>query len=251
MSREFDGRVALVTGGSRGIGRACCECLARDGADVAINYVSNREAAQETARLVEAAGRRARLVRADVASSEQVDAMVEEVIEQLGPIDLLVNNAGVFDWVSHEETTLEIWRRTLDVNLTGTYLVTWAVKDGMVQRRWGRIVNLSSTSGLRARPLAIPYSTTKAGLIGFTKSLAEALARDNIRVNAAAPGLIETEIIDDVPQDVLDRIAELSPIPRIGQPGEVAELVLFLLSDRSSFMTGQTVVTSGGRVMLP
>ena len=251
MNEEFNGRVALVTGGSRGIGRACCERLAEGGADVAINYVSNEKEAQETARRVEAAGRRAHIVRGDISSPEQVQAMVDEIVDQLGPIDLLVNNAGIFDWVSHTETTLEIWRREMDINVTGTFLVTWAVKDGMIERGFGRIINMSSTSGLRARPMSIPYATTKAAIVGFTKSLAEALARDNVRVNAVAPGLIETQIIDGVTPAALDRIVENSPIPRIGQPAEVAEIVAFLLSDRSSFMTGQTIVTSGGRVMLP
>ena len=138
--REFAGRVALVTGGSRGIGRSCCQLLAQAGADVAINYNSNEEAARDTADLVAGCGVKYHLCRANVADPEQVEAMVEGVEQALGPIELLVNNAGVFDYVDHQSTTVELWQRTLDVNLTGAYLVTWAAKPGMLARRFGRIV---------------------------------------------------------------------------------------------------------------
>ncbi len=248
---ELAGRVALVTGGSRGIGRACCELIAAAGADVAVNYQANESAAAETAKLVEAAGARACAVQADVSSADDVSTMVEEVEQQLGPIDLLVNNAGIFVPASHSETTLEIWQRTIDVNLTGAYLVIWAVKQGMIERRFGRIVNVTSVAALRARPISIAYAASKAGMVGLTKSLSEAIAAENVRVNAVAPGLIETEILDGVSQDRLDAIIEATPIQRIGRPKEIAEMVLFLLSERSSFVTGQTMVASGGRVLLP
>jgi len=251
VERIFAGRTALVTGGSRGIGRACCERLARAGANVAVNYVSNEQAAHETARLIEEAGGAAHCVRADVSSSDDVDRMIAEVTMRLGPIDLLVNNAGVFDFVSHAETTQAIWQRTLDVNLTGAFLVTWAVKDSMMARGFGRIVNVSSIAALDARPMSIAYAASKAGLVGFTKSLAGALAPHNIRVNAVAPGLIETEILDGVEQATLDRIIENTPMKRIGKPEEIAALIFFLLSDESSYTTGQTMVSSGGRVMRP
>src|SRR5215469_18476989 len=139
--RPLAGRTALVTGGAKGIGRACCLRLAQAGAAVAINYLTSEQAASETIDLVERAGTRACLVRADVGSPEQVARMVDEVTRALGEIDLLVNNAGVFHYASHEQTTLDIWRQTLDVNLTGAYLVTWAVKQGMIERGFGRIVN--------------------------------------------------------------------------------------------------------------
>jgi 3-oxoacyl-[acyl-carrier protein] reductase len=251
IDRIFANRTALVTGGSRGIGRACCLRLAAAGARVAINYRSDEQAAQETARLIAAANGESFVVKADVSDPDAVSRMVTDVTAALGPVDLLVNNAGVFDYVPHTETTLEIWRRTLDVNLTGTYLVTWAVKDGMVARRYGRIVNVSSISALQPRPMSIAYAASKAGVVGFTKCIASALAGDNIRVNAVAPGLIETEILEGVEQQALDKIIEATPMKRIGTPDEVAALVMFLLSDESSFTTGQTIVTSGGRVMLP
>jgi 3-oxoacyl-[acyl-carrier protein] reductase len=247
----FAGRTALVTGGSRGIGRACCVRLARAGARVAINYRSDEEAARETARLVEGAGARALVVQADVSVPEEVQRMVDAITGALGPVDLLVNNAGVFDYVPHTEATLEMWRRTLDVNLTGTFLVTFAVKDGMAVRRYGRIVNMTSISALEARPMSLAYAASKAGVVAFTKSLAAALAADNVRINAVAPGLIETEILDGVAPDALERIIAATPMKRIGTPDEVAALVQFLLSDESSFTTGQTIVASGGRVMLP
>lgn len=250
-NRLLAGRTALVTGGAKGIGRACCLRLAEAGADVAVNYLTSEEPARETAERVRQAGVRAHLVRADVTSPDEVAAMVCEVSDEMGPIELLVNNAGVFHFVSHEETTLDVWRRTLDVNLTGAYLVTWAVKPGMIERGFGRIVNVASIAGLRARPMSIAYAASKAGLIGLTKSLAEALAPHNIRVNAVAPGLIDTEILAGVSQERINAIVQATPLGRIGHGDDVAGAVLFLLSEQSSFITGQTLVVCGGRVMLP
>ncbi|MBW3539622.1 MAG: 3-oxoacyl-ACP reductase FabG [Planctomycetes bacterium] len=251
MAPEFQDRVALVTGGSRGIGRACAENIAAAGAAVAVNYHSAEQAARETVALIESEGGRAMAIHADVSLPDDVERMVAEVERTLGPIDLLVNNAGVFDHVTHRETTLELWNRTLAVNLTGVYLVTWEVKEGMLARRFGRIVNIASIAGLRPRPNCIAYAASKAGVISFTKSVAEAWARDGLRVNAIAPGLIDTEILDGVDQQRLDELVASTPIPRMGRPQEIAELAVFLLSERSSFMTGQTLVASGGRVMLP
>ncbi len=248
---DFAGRTVLVTGGSRGIGRACCERLARAGARVAINYHSREDDALETARRVEAAGAEAMVVPANVADEQSVEQMVAAVNQRLGPIDMLVNNAGIFEYVTHETTTAEHWRRTIDVNLTGLYLVTWAVKPQMIERGFGRIVNMSSISALRSRPYGIAYAASKAGVIAFTKSASEALIPYNIRMNAVAPGLIDTEIIDDVDQAVLDRIVGETPMKRIGKADEIADVVHFLLSEASRFMLGQTLVACGGRVMLP
>ncbi len=248
---DFESRTVLVTGGSRGIGRACCERLAKAGARVAINYHSHEDGARESAKLVEAAGAKAMIVQANVADEKSVERMVTRVNDQFGPIDMLVNNAGIFEYVTHETTTLDHWKRTIDVNLTGLYIVTWAVKEQMIARNFGRIVNMSSISALRARPYGIAYSASKAGVIAFTKSASEALIPYNIRMNAVAPGLIETEIIDDVDQSVLDRIVDQTPMKRIGQPDEIADVVHFLLSEASRFMIGQTLVACGGRVMLP
>jgi len=247
----LSGRTALVTGGAKGIGRACCVRLAQAGANVAIHYLTSEEQAHETAEHVRQAGVKAHLIRADVASPEQVTAMVGEVTDVLGPVDLLVNNAGVFHFLPHEETSLEIWRMTLDVNLTGAYLVTWEVKPSMIERGFGRIVNIASIAGLRPRPMSIAYAASKAGLIGLTKSLAEALAPHNIRVNAIAPGLIDTEILADVSQERIDAIVQTTPLGRIGESADIADAALFLLSEQSSFVTGQTLVVCGGRVMSP
>jgi len=247
----FAGRTALVTGGSRGIGRACALRLAQAGAKVAINYCSNERAAAETARLVENAGGTPLTVKADVSSADDVARMIAEVSSRLGPVDLLVNNAGVFEYVSHAETTPAIWQRTLEVNLTGAFLVTWGVKESMIARRYGRIVNMSSISALDPRPMSIAYAASKAGLVGFTKSVAGALAPHGIRVNCVAPGLIETEILDGVEPATLERLIGATPLGRIGTPEEIAAMVFFLLSDESSFTTGQTLIASGGRVMRP
>jgi 3-oxoacyl-[acyl-carrier protein] reductase len=248
---DFLNRTVLITGGSRGIGRACCLRLARAGARIAVNYHSREDDALETVRLIEEQGSDAIAVQANVADEKSVADMVARVNDSLGPIDMLVNNAGIFEYVTPETTTLDHWRRTIDVNLTGLYIVTWAVKDQMIARNFGRIVNMSSISGLRSRPYGIAYSASKAGVIGFTRSVSEAFIAHNIRVNAVAPGLIDTEIIDDVDQPTIDRIVEQTPMKRIGQPDEIADVVHFLLSDASRFMVGQTLVACGGRVMLP
>jgi len=249
--QDFKDRVVLVTGGSRGIGRACCERLARAGANLAINYRSAQDDAQQTAARVEAAGTKAMIVQADVSDPQAVEAMVAQVNEQLGPIDMLVNNAGIFEYKMHDEMTLEHWKRKLDVNLTSLYIVTWAVKEQMIERNFGRIVNMSSISALRPRPYGIAYAASKAGILAFTQSAADALIPYNIRMNGVAPGLVETEIIKDVGQPTIDRILNETPMKRIGQADEIANLVHFLLSEASSFMMGQTLVASGGRVMLP
>ena len=250
-NQDFSGRTALVTGGSRGIGRACALMLATRGASVAVNYRSSAEAAQEVVDSVTSAGQRAIAVQADVSDETQVVSMIETVEQELGPVELLINNAGVFHFVSHEDTDLAIWNETLAVNLTGTFLVTWAVKQKMIERGFGRIVNMSSISALRSRPNSIAYAASKAGVTGFTKSTAEALAGHGIRVNAIAPGLIATEILDGVEQATLDGIVDSTPLGRIGTPEDVADLARFLLSEASRFMTGQTLVVSGGRVMMP
>lgn len=251
LACELEGRTALVTGGAKGIGAACCLLLAKAGARVAVNYRSSGVAAQQLVTQIESDAGTAFACQADITSVEAVSSMVTSVEAELGPIDLLVNNAGIFDFLSHEETTLEQWQRTLDINLTGCYRVTWAVKAGMIKRRFGRIVNMSSISALRARPMSIAYAVSKAGMTALTKSLAEAVAEHNIRVNAVAPGLIDTEIIKDVDPQVRESIVANTPLGRLGQPDDIADIVLFLLSDRSRFMTGQTLVASGGRVMLP
>ena len=248
---ELQGRTALVTGGAKGIGRACSLRLAAAGAKVAVNYLSSADAAREVVEQIEAAGVQSIACRADVSSPEQVRAMIGQVQDELGPVDLLVNNAGIFDFLTHDQTSLDVWQRTLDVNLTGCYLTSWEVKEGMIQRGFGRIVNIASIAALAARPMSIAYAVSKAGVVALTKSLAAAVAEHNVRVNAVAPGLIDTEIIAGVESGVLDNLIQATPMKRIGQATEIAELVLFLLSEQSSFMTGQTLVASGGRVTLP
>jgi 3-oxoacyl-[acyl-carrier protein] reductase len=244
-------RTALVTGGARGIGRACAQRLGSAGAKVIVNYRANRAAADETVQSIVAAGGQARAIAADVADESQVTRLVDESRNHFGPIELLVNNAGIFDYGPHEELDFTAWQRTMAVNLNGVYLVTWAVKDSMIEGGFGRIVNLASIAGLRPRAMAIAYAASKAAVVSFTQSTAEAWARQGIRVNAIAPGLIDTEIISHVADDAKQRLLEATPMPRLGEPDEIAEACHFLLSEKSSFVTGQTLVVDGGRVMLP
>lgn len=247
---EFRGRTALVTGGSRGIGRAVCLALAREGAAIALNYVANADAARQTQSEIEALGVRCMIHAADISEAPAVEAMVAEVGRALGPVDLLVTAAGIAHVGDHTEIDLDLWQRMMKVNVDGTFLPVMAVKDGMIERGFGRIVCIASIAGLAPRARMLPYSTSKAAVIAFARSCAQALAPD-VRVNCLAPGLIETDMsaaMDAAAREVMRNAAFLK---RTGKPEEMAETVLYLLSERSSFITGQTLVADGGRVTLP
>jgi 3-oxoacyl-[acyl-carrier protein] reductase len=250
-SQELAGRTALVTGGSRGIGRAVCVRLAREGARVAINYASSEPAAREAEGLVREEGVECVLLKADVSDPAAVAAMVADAERTLGPIDLLVTSAGVAPTEARGEVAFETWRRIMAVNLDGTFLPIMAVKDGMIARGFGRIVCFASIAGLRPRPAMLAYSTSKAAVIGFARSCSEAFA-PHVRVNCIAPGLIDTDMpAASLDQATRQRMIDATPLKRIGRPEEMAELALFLLSERSSFTTGQVYVADGGRVTLP
>lgn len=249
-AETFAGRVALVTGGSRGIGRATALRLAREGADVAISYVTRDAEARAVVAEIEALGRKALAVPCDVSSKDQVDRLVAETRRWLGPIDLLVHSGAVSSVYDHTELTPDRWREMIDINLTGTYLVVFAVKDEMIERGFGRIVTVSSNAALGPRAFQMHYSAAKAGVIAFTRCCAEAFAPHNIRVNCLAPGLTETEMAHVLSDEARGVVLAKTPMGRIGQPEEMAGTIRFLLSEDSGFMTGQVLVASGGRDML-
>lgn len=250
MTQAFSGRVALVTGGSRGIGRATALRLAGEGADVAISYASRAGAAEEVVAEIQALGRRAMAAPCDVARPDDVARLVAAAREQLGPIDLLAHCGAISNIASHQELSYEQWRETIDVNLNGAFSIAFAVKDEMLERGFGRIVLVSSIAALRPRQMQIHYSASKAGVIALTRCCAEAFA-PRVRVNCVAPGLTETEMAHVLPEPTIRKVVDETPLGRIGEPEEIANVIRFLLSEESAFMTGQTIVASGGRVMLP
>jgi len=249
MDKEFTGRTALITGGSRGIGRATAILLAKHGANIAINYLSRDAEAEEAKALVEQEGVRCVLVKADVSDPEAVTAMVAQAREALGPIGLLVANAGISIIESHAEISWDTWRKTMSINLDGAVLGGMAVKDQMLEQQYGRVVGISSVAALRPRKMQIHYAASKAGLHAMVRCCAEAFA-PHVRVNCIAPGLIETEMGAILGPEKTAEIKAATPLARLGQPEEIADVVYFLLSDLSSFMTGQTVPVSGGRAMI-
>lgn len=251
MSNEFQDRVAVVTGGSRGIGRATALQLARNGADVAISYGSRIEPANDTVAAIQATGRQAIAVQCDVKHQDQVDRLFAEARKQLGPIDLLAHCGAISNIASHEQMTFELWSEMIDANLHGAFRVMFAVKDEMIQRRFGRIVMLSSVAALRGRALQIHYAAAKAGVIALTRCCSDAFAPHNVRVNCVAPGLIETEMAHVLSKEQIASIEQQTPMGRLGRPEELAEMICFLLSERSSFTTGQTMIASGGRITIP
>ncbi len=245
----MEGRVALVTGGGRGIGRAIAVKLAEEGAKVAISYRSNDAAAEETAELVRKAGAGCEIFKGDVASSEAVEALMTGVGEAFGSVEILVNNAGTTrDNILMRMKEAE-FEEVLATNLKGTYLCTRGVLRGMVRARWGRIVNISSVVGLLGNAGQANYAASKAGMIGFTKSVAREVAGRGITANAVAPGYVETELTGGLPENVKEQILGQVPVGRFGEPEEIAEVVAFLAGDGAAYVTGQTIAVDGGMAM--
>ena len=248
---EFKGKVALITGASRGIGRAIAIELAKNGANIAINYNSNLKSAKETQKLVNKTGVKSEIIKADVSKEKSIKLLIKQTEKKLGPIDLLVTNAGIA-LLSKDPLKLDykIWKKTMATNVDGTLLPIKEVLPGMIKRKYGRIVCLSSIAGLGMRPNMITYGTSKAAVIALVRNLSAAVA-PHTRINSVAPGLIETDMIESLDKKTRKNMIENTPLKRIGKPQDIANSVCYLLSDRSDYTTGQTIVTDGGRVPLP
>lgn len=242
-------KIALITGSSRGIGRAIAARLAREGYAVCINYIERQDKAEELEALLTAEGCRAMTYRADVSKREEVNAMVHAVKERFGPVSLLVSNAGVAGQSLFQDVSDEMWDRYFDVNVRGAFNCAQAVLPDMIHEKQGCIVTISSIWGLRGASCEVTYSATKAALIGLSKSLAMELAPSGIRVNCVAPGVIDTDMLDALPREVMDDLANQTPMGRLGTPEDIAGAVAFLASDAASFVTGQVICADGGFIL--
>lgn len=247
-SQRLQGKVAIVTGASRGIGRATALALASEGAIVVVNYASSSQAAEEVVAEITGLGTEAIALQADVGQSEQVEGLFSSVMEKYGHIDLLVNNAGITRDTLLLRMKQEDWQAVIDLNLTGVFLCTRAASKIMLKQRSGRIINITSVVGEMGNPGQANYSAAKAGVIGFTKTVAKELSSRGITVNAVAPGFIATDMTADL--KVGEEILKLIPLGRYGQPEEVAGLVRFLAADpAAAYITGQVINVDGGMVM--
>jgi 3-oxoacyl-[acyl-carrier protein] reductase len=246
---DFEGRIAVVTGASRGIGRAIALELARRGASVIVNYNSSAEAAAQAVAAIEELGARAQAVQADVSEMEAAAGLIKTAVEVYGDLHILVNNAGITrDGLIMTMGNAE-WEQVIQTNLASTFYCSKAAVRHMMRKRYGRIINISSISGIMGNAGQTNYSASKAGQIGFTKALAREVASRNITVNAVAPGFIETDIWDTVPQDIQASMKDIIPLGRIGQVQEVAQAVAFLASDQAGYITGQVIQVDGGMAM--
>lgn len=246
---NFAGKTAIVTGGSRGIGRAVCLELARGGANVVLCYAGNEAAARETARDIEALGAKALAVRCDVSDAAQVDALVRAAVEAFGRIDILVNNAGITRDNLLMRMSEADFDAVIDANLKGTFLCMKAVSRLMLKQRYGRIVNLSSVVGLRGNAGQVNYAASKAGVVGMTKSLARELSSRGVTVNAVAPGFIETDMTAALSESARSAAQGSIPMARLGTPEDVARAVAFLAGDGAAYITGQVLAVDGGMAM--
>lgn len=245
----LNGQVAVVTGGSRGIGRVVAVTLAKAGADVVIFYAGNQTAAEETVAAIQQTGQKGLALQVDVANAEQVNEAIQKVVKSFGKIDILVNNAGITRDNLLMRMKEEDWDAVVNTNLKGVFLCTKAVTRPMLKQRRGRIINISSVVGITGNPGQANYVAAKAGVIGFTKTCAKELASRNITVNAIAPGFITTDMTDKLPQEVQESILQTIPLGKFGSPEHIAEAVKFLASDAAEYITGQTLQVDGGMAM--
>ena len=246
---KLEGKKALVTGASRGIGRAIALALAAEGADIAVNYAGNQAAAEAVAAEIEAMGRKAIIIQADISSNEAATAMVEQVAKELGRVDILVNNAGITRDGLLMRMKEADWDAVLTTNLKGVFNCTKAAIKYMMKQKAGHIVNISSVVGVNGNAGQANYAAAKAGVIGFTKATAKELAARGITVNAVAPGFIQTDMTAVLNEKQVEAMQATIPLKRLGEPEDIAKAVVFLASDDANYITGQTLNVDGGMVM--
>ncbi|MCU0514706.1 MAG: 3-oxoacyl-[acyl-carrier-protein] reductase [Anaerolineae bacterium] len=249
MTQDFKGQIAIVTGASRGIGKAVALALGRQGATVIVNYHQNSAAAAEVIAAVQAAGGNGQALQADVSDADQVDALFKAVVKDYGQVDILVNNAGI----TRDNVIMllkpEDFDSVLETNLRSAWLCSRTASRAMMKKRYGRIINMTSVVGIAGNGGQTSYAASKAGMIGLTKALAKEVASRNITVNAVAPGFIETDMTAGLSDDTLQKAIAAIPLGRQGKPEEVAQAVLFLASSAAAYITGQVLVVDGGMVM--
>lgn len=243
---SLEKQIAIVTGGSRGIGKAISLALAKDGATVIIGYASNEDAAKETQKECEAIGVTCCIKKADVAKTEEVDSLIDETIAEFGRVDILVNNAGITRDNILLRMSVEEFDQVIDTNLKGSFYCMKKVSRQMLRQKYGRIINMSSVVGLRGNPGQINYAASKAGVIGMTKALAKEMAVKNVTVNAIAPGMIDTEMAGAMTDQAKETMMKMIPVGRIGQPEDVANAVRFFAQPEAGYVTGQVLCVDGG-----
>ena len=246
MNLELDNKLVLITGASRGIGRAIALAMAREGADIAVNYRSNDDAAEQTAEDIRDLGRRARLVKADVSDLAAVKEMIAAIKTEGRTVDILVNNAGTLIEKPAAFMSEEEWDRVLDTNLKGAFNCIKVASRDMTRQRCGRIINISSVAGLAGDPMRAGYCAAKAGMLGLTKAMARELAASKVTVNAIAPGIIETDMTAGTPEEKNEKLLARIPLRRFGTPEEVAALATYLASTAAGYITGQVFSIDGG-----
>ena len=246
---KLTGRTALVTGGSRGIGRAIALALAEEGADVAVNYVANEGAAREVVTLIEKTGRRGMIAQADVGDFPDTFRMAQNVLKEFGHLDILVNNAGINSDKTFVKMDHASWRKVLSINLDGVFNCTKVFVDQMLKQNYGRVVNITSVIGQIGNFGQANYAASKAGVAAFTKSLAKELAGKGVTVNAVAPGFIETEMIEGIPEKVRQKLLDQIPLKRFGRVEEVARSVVYICSADGDYITGAELSINGGLLM--
>ncbi|OHW62672.1 3-oxoacyl-[acyl-carrier-protein] reductase FabG [Andreesenia angusta] len=243
---SLEGKVSLVTGGARGLGKSIALKLASLGSDVVINDIGGEESAMETISEIESMGRKAVYIKADISKFEEAKSLVEQSVEQIGKIDVLVNNAGITRDNLIMRMSEEDFDAVINVNLKGTFNVSKAAIRGMLKTKNCSIINVSSVVGVAGNAGQTNYAASKAGVIGFTKSLAKEVAKKNVRVNAVAPGFIETDMTDKLPEEIIEGYKQNIPLGSLGSPEDVSNTVAFLASDMSKYITGQVIVVDGG-----